>query len=82
MTAQSSTSTKCSIENPYIVAPIQADRSQPDAEELMSRDQIESIQFDRLKWTLHYAYENVPAYKELYDEAGVHPADFKELDDF
>ena len=71
MTVQSSTS--CSVKNPYSVAPVAADRSQPDPEELMSRDQIESLQFERLRWTLHYAYENVPAYKELYDEAGVHP---------
>ena len=34
----------------------------------MSRDQIEALQTERLNWTLHYAYENVPAYQELFDE--------------
>lgn len=81
MTVQSGTSATCSVENPYKVAPVAQDRSQPDPEEMMSRDQIESMQFERLRWTLHYAYENVPAYKELYDDAGVNPGDFKELDD-
>ena len=70
-----------SIRNPYSPAPIPADRSVPDPEQLMSRDQIESLQFERLRWTLHYAYENVQAYRELYDEAGVHPSDFKQLED-
>lgn len=70
-----------SIRNPYSPAPIPVDRSLPDPEQLMSRDQIESLQFERLRWTLHYAYENVQAYRELYDEAGVHPSDFKQLED-
>lgn len=71
----------CSVENPYTPSAKPADPGSPDAEELMSRDQIESLQFERLRWSLHYAYENVPAYKELYDNHGVHPGDFKELDD-
>ena len=53
----------CSVENPYTPAPRAADPGAPDPEELMSRDQIEALQFERLRWTLHYAYENVPAYK-------------------
>lgn len=52
-----------------------------DAEETMSRDQIESIQLERLKETLHLAYNNVPHYKQKYDAAGVHPNDLKELSD-
>lgn len=69
------------LNNPYSPSPVAADRSQPDAEEMMSRDQIESLQLERLKWTLHHAYNNVPAYKELYDEHGIEPGDFKELED-
>ncbi|WP_178945334.1 MULTISPECIES: phenylacetate--CoA ligase family protein [Micrococcaceae] len=72
--------TTYSIENPYSPT-ASADPSQPDPEELMSRDEIESLQFERLRWTLHHAYENVPAYRDLYDEHGVHPDDFKELGD-
>lgn len=52
-----------------------------DAEETMSRDQIESIQLERLKETLHLAYNNVPHYKQKYDAAGVHPNDLKKLSD-
>lgn len=73
--------TQCSVTNLYSPSEPATDRSQPDPEELMSRDQIESLQFERLRWTLHYAYENIPAYKELYDEHGVHPGDFKALED-
>ncbi len=73
--------TTCSVPNPYTPAVVIADRSQPDLEETMSRDQIESLQLDRLRWTLHYAYENVQAYQELFDHHGVHPGDLKDLDD-
>lgn len=52
--------TSCSVPSPY--HPVASgDSSQPDPEELMSRDQIEALQTERLNWTLHYAYENVPA---------------------
>jgi phenylacetate-CoA ligase len=72
---------ECSVPNPYTPAPAPADRSQPDPEETMSRDQVESLQLERLRWTLHHAYENVPAYTELFDAHGVHPGDLKELED-
>nr|WP_138442000.1 phenylacetate--CoA ligase PaaK [Sinomonas susongensis] len=52
-----------------------------DAEETMSRDQIESLQLTRLQETLAYAYSRVPLYKRKFDEAGVHPGDLKELAD-
>src|SRR5699024_3264402 len=58
-----------------------ADRGQFDPEELYSRPEIEQLQFDLLRWTLHHAYNNVPAYQELYDNHGVHPSDFKKLAD-
>ncbi|MGY5318401.1 phenylacetate--CoA ligase PaaK [Neomicrococcus lactis] len=69
------------VANPYSPALFSEDPSQPDPEELMSREQIEELQFERLRWTLHHAYENVPAYRELYDSHGVHPNDFKALED-
>ena len=46
-----------------------------------SRDEIESLQLEKLKWAVRYAYGNVPMYKEKYDGAGVHPDDLKHLDD-
>ena len=74
---------EASIPNPYTPAPLPApaDRGAPDPEETMSRDQIEALQFERLRWTLHHAYENVPAYREHFDAHGVHPSDFTELGD-
>lgn len=46
-----------------------------------SRDEIMSLQFERLKKTLHHVYENVPYHREKFDAAGVHPDDLKSLDD-
>ena len=74
---------EASIPNPYTPAPLPApaDRGAQDPEETMSRDQIEALQFERLRWSLHHAYENVPAYTEHFDAHGVHPSDFKALED-
>lgn len=58
-----------------------ADPSTLDAEELMSRDQIEALQLTRLKETVRYAYDRVPLYTKKFDDAGVHPDDLKELAD-
>src|SRR5690625_7823792 len=58
-----------------------ADRGQLDPEELYSRQEIEQLQFERLRWTLHHAYNNVQAYRELYYNHGVHQRDSKKLDD-
>ncbi|TDE39830.1 phenylacetate--CoA ligase PaaK [Antarcticimicrobium sediminis] len=52
-----------------------------DAIEIASRDEIEALQLDRLKWSLRHAYDNVPMYKQRFDAAGVHPDDLKTLAD-
>jgi phenylacetate-CoA ligase len=49
--------------------------------ELASRDEIETLQLARLKWSLQHAYENVPAYRRKFDEAGIHPRDLTALAD-
>ncbi|NRQ35087.1 phenylacetate--CoA ligase [Nonomuraea sp. NN258] len=49
--------------------------------ERVSRDELMALQLERLQWTLHHAYENVPLYRRKFDEHGVHPNDCKELDD-
>jgi phenylacetate-CoA ligase len=49
--------------------------------ERASRDEIMTLQAKRLSWTLHHAYENVPFYRRKFDQAGVHPSDFRQLDD-
>ena len=52
-----------------------------DAAERASRDEIQSLQRERLAWSLRHAYENVPFYRRKFDEAGVHPSDLKDLSD-
>src|SRR6204780_641037 len=49
--------------------------------EKASKDALVALQLDRLKATLHQAYERVPHYKKKLDAAGVHPRDLKELAD-
>ncbi|SFN84781.1 phenylacetate--CoA ligase PaaK [Xenorhabdus japonica] len=52
-----------------------------DSIEFASRDEIQAWQFKQIKWTLNHAYNNVPMYRHKFDAAGVHPSDFKQLDD-
>ncbi len=52
-----------------------------DPIEVASRDEIEALQLERLKWSLAHAYENVPFYRAKFDAAGVHPDDLKSLKD-
>lgn len=52
-----------------------------DRIEHASRDEISALQLERLKWTLKHAYDNVPHYRKAFDDAGVHPSDFKQLSD-
>ena len=52
-----------------------------DAIEIASRDEIAALQTKRLKATLTLAYKNVPLYRKKFDKAGVHPSDFRKLDD-
>ena len=56
-------------------------KSDLDAIEIASIDEIRSLQLERLKWSLRHAYENVPMYKQRFDEAGVHPDDLQQLKD-
>lgn len=52
-----------------------------EAIETASRDEIESLQCQRLKWSLRHAYEHVPHYRKAFDERGVGPEDFRDLAD-
>ena len=56
-------------------------REELDPIEIASRDEIEGLQLERLKWSLAHAYNNVPHYKKSFDDAGVHPDDLKTLSD-
>lgn len=56
-------------------------RSTLDPIETASRDEIEALQLDRLKWSLKHAYQNVPHYKAAFEATGVHPDDLTSLSD-
>ena len=49
--------------------------------ETASRDEIEALQLERMRWSLTHAYTNVLHYKQSFDAAGVHPDDLKSLAD-
>ena len=50
-------------------------------EETLSRKEIESIQLERLKETVHKVYDRVLPYRAKMDAAGVKPDDIKSLKD-
>ena len=52
-----------------------------DPVERASRDEVRALQRERMAWSLHHAYGNVPHYRQAFDEAGVHPSDFRDLAD-
>jgi phenylacetate-CoA ligase len=56
-------------------------RSRPEPIEVASRDEIEALQLDRLRWSLRHAYEHVDHYRRAFDAAGVHPEDCRTLAD-
>ena len=52
-----------------------------DRIETASRDEIAAMQRGRLAWSLRHAYDNVAHYRQAFDAAGVHPSDFRQLED-
>ena len=46
-----------------------------------TRDEIESLQLERLRSTLRHAYANNPSYRRSFDAAGIRPEDLVSLDD-
>ncbi|HKR92848.1 phenylacetate--CoA ligase PaaK [Novosphingobium sp.] len=52
-----------------------------DPIETASRDELQALQLERLRWSLAHAYEGNPRYREKFDAAGVHPDDLKSLSD-
>jgi phenylacetate-CoA ligase len=49
--------------------------------ERASRDELQTLQLQRLKWSVRHAYDNVPHYRRKFDAAGAHPDDLKSLED-
>lgn len=57
------------------------ERAELDPIEVASEGDIRKLQADRLSWSLRHAYDNAPHYRAKFDRAGVHPDDFRTLDD-
>ena len=49
--------------------------------ETASKDELQSLQLERMQWTLKHAYENVSHYQQAFDTVGVHPDDCQSLAD-
>ncbi|HEV2042850.1 MAG TPA: phenylacetate--CoA ligase PaaK [Casimicrobiaceae bacterium] len=52
-----------------------------EAIETASRDELQALQLQRLKWTLQHAYDNVAHYRSAFDAEGVRPHDLRTLGD-
>jgi phenylacetate-CoA ligase len=52
-----------------------------DAGERLGRDELRSLQLERLRATLRHAYENVAFYRTAFDKAGLLPDDCRSLAD-
>ncbi|MDI3508656.1 MAG: phenylacetate-CoA ligase [Clostridiales bacterium] len=50
-------------------------------EECMPRGSMETLQLDRLKRIVQYAYDRVPFYKKAFDDIGLKPSDIRTLKD-
>lgn len=48
----------------------------------LSRQNLETWQFERVKKLVKYAYEHVPFYRERYRRLDIHPEDIKDMQDF
>lgn len=46
-----------------------------------SDKKIRVYQYNKINSMINYAYKNFECYRKLYDENGVHPSDFKKLND-
>lgn len=57
------------------------DRKTLDPIETASVDEIRALQLARMQWSLRHAYENVPMYRQHFDDAKAHPDDLRQLSD-
>jgi phenylacetate-CoA ligase len=49
--------------------------------ERASRDELQSLQLERLRWSVRHAYDHVPSYRTKCAAAGAHPDDLRRLTD-
>ena len=59
----------------------QTNYSELEPIEKASQDELQALQLQRLKATLQHAYTNVPHYRKIFDDQGIHPDDLKTLSD-
>ena len=52
-----------------------------DKIEYIAREELESLQFRRLKDTLERVYKSSPFYRKMFKENGLNPSKFKSLKD-
>ncbi len=57
------------------------EKSTLEAIERASVDELRSLQTKRLQRALHHAFDNVPFYREHFENAGVHPDDLDKAED-
>ncbi len=49
--------------------------------ETLPHAELEALQLERLRWSVAYAYEHIPLYRERFDAAGVDPRKIASLED-
>ena len=47
----------------------------------LTPERLRAVQLEGLQWTLRHAYENCPAYRRKFDDAGIHPGEVRSLED-
>ena len=52
-----------------------------DPIERASVDELRALQLRRLQWSLRHAYDNVPQYRTMFDQAQARPENLRELAD-
>lgn len=52
-----------------------------EKEQFMTKEEIESVQLEKIKKQIKHAYENVPLYKNKFDDIGLRPEDIQTLED-
>lgn len=53
-----------------------------EANQWLSRDELERQQWNNLKLLLNHAYQYVPFYRRRFESEGIHPNDITAMDDF
>lgn len=58
-----------------------ANDTDSDDIEFATQDRLRALQLSRLRWSLRHAHDNVPHYRQAFEQAGVTPEDLRSLAD-